>query len=123
MKKLVALLALASLTACSMIPSRWDPNESRSITDLQFTTRHFDCSGSVLAQATLLQQQVEWFDIYTGTKGTADMRDLTKTLDETVKELVDRSSKGPVSPMYCDLKKKVLIQQADIIGKAVQGRF
>jgi len=41
----------------------------------------------------------------------------------TIKEFQDRVAQGPVSPMYCDMKKKILIQQADIIAKTVQGRF
>jgi len=28
-----------------------------------------------------------------------------------------------VSPIYCDIKRKLIIQQADIIAKTVQGRF
>ena len=44
-------------------------------------------------------------------------------MNDTVKELVDRSSKGPVSPLYCDIKKKLMIQQADMIAHTVQGRF
>jgi len=32
-------------------------------------------------------------------------------------------AKGPVSPLYCDLKKKIIQQQADILAKSVQGRF
>jgi hypothetical protein len=35
----------------------------------------------------------------------------------------ERANKGPVSPIYCDIKRKLMIQQADIIAKTVQGRF
>jgi hypothetical protein len=41
----------------------------------------------------------------------------------TAKEFAERSNKGPVSPIYCDIKRKLIIQQADIIAKTVQGRF
>jgi hypothetical protein len=122
MKKLL-LVAVVFLSACSLVPSKWDSNQSRSITDVQLSVRHFDCNGNINLQATFVQNQVEWFDIYAQSKGTADMAKLTKVMDDTLKELVDRSSKEKVSPLYCDMKKKILVQQADIIASAVQGRF
>jgi len=66
---------------------------------------------------------VEWFDIYAKTKPTRDIAKLTGTITDTVTELKDRVAKGPVSSMYCDLKKKIIQQQVDIIAKSVQGRF
>jgi hypothetical protein len=122
MKKLIAVLAV-SLSACSMMPSTWDANQSRSITDIQQIARHFDCSSNVASQATTLQNNVEWFEIYSTSKGSADISKLTETLNATTQELITRSSKGPISPMYCDIKKKILIQQSDIIAGAVQGRY
>ena len=44
-------------------------------------------------------------------------------MTNTVKELNDRSSKGQVSVVYCDIKKKIMIQQANTIGHMIQGRF
>ena len=123
MKKILIVLSLISLTACGMLPSKWDVNQAHSITDIQLSTRHIDCKGDIGSQAVALQKQVEWFDLYAESRGTVDMAKLTVTLDDTVKELVDRTSKGKVSPLYCEMKKKILIQQADIISKAVQGRF
>ena len=41
----------------------------------------------------------------------------------TVAEFKNRSDKGPVSPLYCDLKRKIIIQQSAIIAKAVQMRY
>jgi hypothetical protein len=66
---------------------------------------------------------VEWFDIYAKTKPTRDIAKLTGTITSTVKELQERVAKGSVSPLYCDLKKKIIQQQADILAKSVQGRF
>jgi hypothetical protein len=67
--------------------------------------------------------KVEWYDLYANTKGTKDMAKLDVVMLNTIKEFQDRVAQGPVSPLYCDMKKKVLIQQADIIAKTVQGRF
>jgi hypothetical protein len=127
MKRLLLVLAFLSLTGCAsimeMIPSGWDVNQAKVITDIQLQVRHFDCKADLAPQVNKLAQDVEWFDIYAKTKPTRDIAKLTGTITDTVKELQDRVAKGPVSPLYCDLKKKIIQQQADILAKSVQGRF
>jgi PBP1b-binding outer membrane lipoprotein LpoB len=127
MKRLIAVVAFLSLTGCAsimeMIPSGWDVNQSKVITDIQLQVRHFDCKTDLAPQVNKLAQDVEWFDIYAKTKPTRDIAKLTGTITDTVKELQERVAKGPVSPLYCDLKKKIIQQQADILAKSVQGRF
>jgi hypothetical protein len=127
MKKLIAVLFVVSLTGCSTlmeyIPSSWDVNQAKVITDIQQQTRRFDCKGDQARQLNILATDVEWFDIYAKTKPTRDITKLTVTLNDTVKEYKDRLDKGPVSPLYCDLKIKIIRQQTDIIAKSVQGRF
>ena len=127
MKKLIAVVAFLSLTGCAsimeMIPSGWDANQAKVITDIQLEVRHFDCKADLAPQVDQLARDVEWFDIYAKTKPTRDIAKLTGTITDTVNELKDRVAKGPVSPLYCDLKKKIIQQQVDIIAKSVQGRF
>jgi hypothetical protein len=127
MKQLLAVVAFISLTGCASImeyiPSGWDVNQAKSITDIQLEVRHFDCRAELKPQVDQLAKDIEWFDIYAKTKPTRDIAKLTGTINETVKELQDRVKAGPVSPMYCDLKKKIIQQQTDIIAKSVQGRF
>ena len=127
MKRLLVVLAFLSLTGCAsimeMIPSGWDVNQAKVITDIQLQVRHFDCKADLAPQVNKLAQDVEWFDIYAKTKPTRDIAKLTGTITDTVKELQDRVAKVPVSPLYCDLKKKIIQQQADILAKSVQGRF
>lgn len=106
-----------------MIPSRWDVNQAKVITDLQQQTRNFDCKADQSAQINSIAKNIEWFDIYSQTKPTRDISKLTKTVNDTVKEYQDRLAKGPVSPLYCDLKKKIIQQQVDIIAGSVHGRF
>jgi len=127
MKRLLLVLAFLSLTGCAsimeIIPSGWDVNQAKVITDIQQQAKHFDCKADLAPQVNKLAQDVEWFDIYAKTKPTRDIAKLTGTITDTVKELQDRVAKGPVSPLYCDLKKKIIQQQADILAKSVQGRF
>jgi PBP1b-binding outer membrane lipoprotein LpoB len=127
MKRLIAVIAFLSLTGCAsimeMIPSGWDVNQAKVITDIQLQARHMDCKADLKPQIEQLSRDVEWFDIYAKTKPTRDIAKLTGTITDTVTELKERVSKGSVSPLYCDLKKKIIQQQADILAKSVQGRF
>jgi len=127
MKRLLIILAFIGLTGCAsvmeMIPSRWDVNQAKVITDIQLQTRHFDCKGDQVAQLNALSLNVEWFDIYAKSKPTRDIAKLTGTVTATVKEYQDRLKAGPVSPMYCDIKLKIIRQQTDILAGSVQGRF
>lgn len=127
MKQLAAVLLVVTLTGCAGLiekfPSRWDVNQAKVVTDIQQGAKRFDCKGDQLAQLNALDKDVEWFDIYAKTKPTRDVAKITKTMVDTVNEFKDRASKGPVSPLYCELKKKIIIQQSEIIAAAVQGRF
>jgi hypothetical protein len=127
MKRLLIVLALIGLSGCSsildQIPSRWDANQSLVVTDIQQAARHIDCGADLKPQLHDLFMKAEWYDLYAKTKGTKDMAKLDAVLVSTIKEFQDRVDAGPISPLYCDLKKKVLIQQADIIAQTVQGRF
>jgi hypothetical protein len=124
MKKLVVIFALVGLTGCSLIdkiPSRWDVNQAKVTTDLRQATHNFDCKADQRAQLKTIAEAAQWFALYSESKGTKDVAHLGKTLQATVKEFQDRAQ--PVSPIYCDIKRKLMIQQADIIAKTVQGRF
>ena len=127
MKRLAVILMFITLSGCSslveMIPSKWDVNQAKVTTDLRQTTHNFDCKGNLTEQLTVLNLQLQWFDMYAESKSTKDVAKLTDTMKGTAKEFAERAGKGPVSPLYCDLKKKLMMQQADIIAKTVQGRF
>jgi len=127
MKKLLVILTVCGLTGCGTIkelmPSFWDDNQAAAITNLQQATRHLDCKLPLATQIQLISDRVEWIDIYSKFKKTNDVVKLTVTFDITLKEFVDRLATGPVSPMYCDLKKKLFVQQADMIAAAIMGRF
>lgn len=127
MKKLLLILAVVGLSGCASvmeyIPSRWDVNQAKVITDIQQQARRFDCKADQAAQINELAKSVEWFDIYAKTKPTRDIAKLTGTMDKTIQEYQERLKTGPVSPLYCDLKAKIIKQQADILAGSVQGRF
>lgn len=128
MKHLVILSAIVLLQGCSTvqsvkdwIPSRWDGNQSKVVTDLRQQTHNFDCKQDQTAQLKAITTNLQWFQLYSESKDTKDVNKLLDTMRSTVKEFSDRPQ--PVSAIYCDIKKKLMIQQADIAAKTVQGRF
>ena len=129
MKKL-SILFFALLTGCAqvsqltdMIPSRWDPNQSKAVTDLRQSTTNFDCSTNVADQLKNIYSEVQWFELYSESKNTKDVLSLVATLKDTVSEFNDRVKQGPFSPLYCDLKKKIMVQEANTIAHTVQRRW
>lgn len=127
MKKIITVFAFVFLSGCSSIqqyiPVKWDSNQSASITTIQQTTRNFDCKADIAQQAKVLQQQVEWLKLYSESKPTRDVIETVGLMNDSVKELADRSSKGSVSAMYCEMKKKIVIKQADIVAHTIHGRL
>lgn len=105
------------------IPVRVDANQSHAITTIQQATRNFDCSQNVAAQAQELAQKLQWFQIYAESKPTRDVLKPVAIMQQTVQELVERSKKQAVTPVYCDIKKRIVIQQANIIAHTVHGRM
>lgn len=131
MKRILATILLftagLTLVGCSSlkeyIPSRWDVNQAKVVTDLRQQTINFNCAGDLKAQLKTIESTAQWYRLYSEGKGTNDVVKMGDTLATTAKEFDERLDKGSVSPVYCDLKKKLMIQQADIMARAVQGRF
>lgn len=105
------------------MPSKWDPNQAKVVTDLRQSASNFDCKGNITEQLMIINYQLQWFEMYSESKGTKDVAHMGDAIRTTTKEFQERVVKGPVSPIYCDLKKKLLVQQTDIMARAVQGRF
>ena len=128
MKNIIFILAIVGLQGCSTvqsvkdwIPSRWDVNQAKVVTDLRQQTHNFDCKQDQTTQLKAISANLQWFHLYSDSKDTKDVNKLLDTMRSTVKEFSDRPQ--PVSAIYCDLKKKLMIQQADIAAKTVQGRL
>ena len=127
--KALAIISLAvMLQGCTAIvavkdwiPSRWDVNQAKVITDLRQQTHNFDCKLDQVAQLKSISSNLQWFHLYSDSKDTKDVNKILDTMRATVKEFQERPQ--PVSAIYCDIKKKLMIQQVDIAAKTVQGRF
>jgi len=129
MKKiLLSISMLLFLTACNtvdisrVVPSFWDDNQSRSIITAYQLVVNLDCREPQAAQANKIATELQWFQLYSESKGflQKDVLELIQPWHSTVKEWAERENP---SEGYCKLKKNIVIQQAKIASKAVLGRF
>ena len=129
MKKLVALSLVVLLTGCasvkSWVPSFSDPNQSARIIDVRQSVAHLDCKQPHAPQVKRIKDNLEWFDLYSNSKGWRqnDVLKLIKPMQETVDDVYKRSTEKQGSETYCEIKKKVMATQADKAASAVLGRF
>jgi hypothetical protein len=130
MKKLIAITAISlTLTGCSTvkgwIPSFWDDNQSAKIVDVRVSVDKLDCEKDQLAQVAKIRDDLKWFEMYSQSKGwrQADVLRIISPMQETVEDMYKRSQNQQGSKMYCELKKKVMQQQASRAAEAILGRF
>lgn len=107
------------------IPSFWDDNQSAKIIDIRQMTYSIDCEQSQLFQAKTISNHIEWFQLYSESKGWRqnDVLKIVAPMKETVDDWVKRSREKEGSKTYCELKKRTLKSQADRAAEAVLGRF
>jgi hypothetical protein len=129
MRTITVLFTLIFLTGCtaiqSRIPSFWDDNQSARIVDVQLAVDDIDCAESQRAQVAQLRRDLRWFELYSHSKGArqTDVLKLTKPMKDTVEDWWKRVSAGQENPVYCQLKKRVLVEQSSRAAQAVLGRF
>jgi hypothetical protein len=133
MKKSLAIAAVAIfLSGCSTmstvkgwIPSFWDDNQSAKIVDVRMSVEKLDCSQDQLPQVVKIRDDLQWFQLYSQSKGwrQADVLRVIKPMQETVDDMYKRAKDQQGSKLYCELKKKVMQSQAERAASAVLGRF
>jgi hypothetical protein len=130
MKKILAVAVISlSLTGCATvknwIPSFWDDNQSAKIVDVRASVDRLDCSQDQLPQVSRIRDDLRWFELYSESKGwrQADVLRVIAPMKETVEDMYKRSQGTQGSKIYCELKKKVMQQQAARAAEAVLGRF
>jgi hypothetical protein len=131
MKRTLLIFTLLFLQGCAgltgLIPSFWDDNQSHRIVSVRLDIERVDCKAQQLPQVTKIRDDLEWFRLYSESKGgrQADVILLTKPMSETVEDWYKRVSQESHkdNPIYCELKKKVLTEQSTRAAKAILGRF
>jgi len=121
---ILALVLLLSGCASvqSWIPSFWDDNQSRIIVDARLYAEQIDCGQPQLAQVLRVDQELRRFQLYSQAKGTLqkDVLRVVEPMKATTEEWVKR---GEGSKTYCEIKKKLLAQQAERAGRVILGRW
>jgi hypothetical protein len=127
MKKILIAAALTFiLTGCSTIlPSFWDDNQSAVIIDVRFSVEQLDCTQSHAAQVKVIKDRLEWFELYSESKGIMqnDVRALVAPMRETVNDFYKRSITKEGSKAYCESKKRVMQTQASKAAESILGRW
>jgi hypothetical protein len=126
---IISLLIPVMLSGCASvktwIPSFWDDNQSAKIVDVRLKVDRVDCSLDQSTQLSAIRDDLRWFELYSESKGwrQADVRRVIKPMQETVEDMWKRSQTAQGSKTYCELKKKVMQQQASRAAEAILGRF
>lgn len=126
MKRIFVAILLVGMSGCAgLLPSFWDDNQSRAIIDVRQTVRHINCAEPHLPQVIKIQYQLEWFQLYSESKGylQKDVLQLIKPMQETVDDFVQRSKTAQGTKAYCETKKQLLDTQSRMAAQAVLARF
>lgn len=121
----IALMLTGCASVQSWIPSFWDANQSARITDVQLAVDRLDCAGDQLSQVSHIRDHLEWFRLYSRSKGAVqqDVIKLIAPMQETVEDMYKRNTEGRGSKAYCELKRRVMQQQAQRAAAGIQGRW
>jgi hypothetical protein len=132
MKRLILIGLVALLQGCAtfsfqnikdQIPSFWDDNQSRSVIDIRQSVEKLNCKEPHAPQVKVIKDNIQWFILYSDSKGTKDVITLVKPMESTVDDFYKRSLEKQGTEIYCDIKKKILITQSSTVAKTVIGRF
>lgn len=132
MKRLAIIGLVALLQGCATfsfqnikdkIPSFWDDNQSRSVIDIRQSVEKLNCKESHAPQVKVIKDNIQWFVLYSESKGTKDVITLVKPMESTVDDFYKRSLEKQGTEIYCDIKKKILTTQSSTVAKTVIGRF
>ena len=129
MKKLLIIFALSLLTGCASVkewvPSFNDTNQSSRIVDVRLSVARLDCSQAQAAQVARIRDDLEWFELYSESKGwrQQDVRRVIAPMRETVEDMYTRVQIKDGSKTYCEMKKTVMKEQAARAATVILGRF
>lgn len=130
MKIIVLSIVTVLLTGCASVykyvPSFWDDNQSARAIDIRQSIQQLNCAEPHRAQAQRIADNIEWFILYSESKGRSqqDVIKLMEPLKATADDFVKRSSgEQQGSKTYCELKKRVMIEQSQRMAGSVLGRW
>ena len=113
-------LTAVLLTGCSGIPSFWDDNESKLAVDVRFAVSQIDCSTNYQPQVDEVKDRVDFFALYSESRGSDDIGEMITLMQETTDGF---QKDGSNNAFFCKMKKKILVKQSADIADAVMGRY
>lgn len=127
MKLYAVAVSCVGLVGCGTmnldIPSFWDDNQSARIIDVRKSVADLDCSQPHAPQVQTIRNHLQWFELYSESRGSTDVARLVRPMQQTVEDFYQRSVNTPGSQAYCESKKSMMVIQAKTIARAVLGRF
>jgi hypothetical protein len=117
-----ALLLIGCATVTAWIPSFWDDNQSHYIVSAQLAVEEIRCEETQQPQVQALQRQLRQFELYSTSKGTLQ-QDVLRVVEPMQTTLKEWQQRGEASKTYCEIKKKILLQQSQRAAKVILGRW
>jgi hypothetical protein len=93
------------------------------VIDIRQSVEKLNCKELHAPQVKVIKDNIQWFILYSDSKGTKDVLTLVKPMESTIDDFYKRSLEKQGTEIYCDIKKKILITQSSAVAKTVIGRF
>lgn len=123
MKIATVILATMMLASCG-IPSIsfYDDNESLLAVQVRGAAEALDCSAKQEPQVRNIQNRVDLLLYFSEAKHSDDVQEMVLPMKDTVDKFYERVKKND-SIAFCEIKKKLIVQQSKTIADAVMRRF
>ena len=126
MKIIASVILTVLLSGCttlqSWVPSFWDDNQSAYIITARLTVERINCTEPQLTQVQVLAEDLRRFELYSEAKGSLQ-RDVLRVIEPMQSTVKEWQARKEGSRAYCEIKKKLLLQQAERASKVILGRW
>ena len=126
MKIIASVILTVMLSGCttlqSWVPSFWDDNQSAYIITARLSVERINCLEPQLTQVQVLAEDLRRFELYSEAKGSLQ-RDVLRVIEPMQSTVKEWQARKEGSRAYCEIKKKLLLQQAERASKVILGRW
>ena len=126
MKIIASVILTVMLSGCttlqSWVPSFWDDNQSAYIITARLSVERINCLEPQLTQVQVLAEDLRRFELYSEAKGSLQ-RDVLRVIEPMQTTVKEWQTRKEGSRAYCEIKKKLLTQQAERASKVILGRW
>ena len=126
MKIIASVILTVLLSGCttlqSWVPSFWDDNQSAYIITARLSVERINCLEPQLTQVQVLAEDLRRFELYSEAKGSLQ-RDVLRVIEPMQSTVKEWQTRKEGSRVYCEIKKKLLTQQAERASKVILGRW